>query len=222
MPKGRLEAFSDGVIAIIITIMVLEIATPAGPRPADLAPLWTSFFSYALSFFSVGACWNNHHHLLNLVDKVSGRMLWANLFFLFVLSFVPVATDWIDKTSFAAFPTMVYILLNIVVSLAYMLLETVVRRSHRTVANGIKAELDEMTPRQAALIKRRSTFKERWTIGFELAALVLALAMPGTRLAYAALILAYGPWIIPDLRIVHVLDWLAEEEESAEVSQSDE
>ena len=216
MPKGRLEAFSDGVIAIIITIMVLEIATPAGPRPADLTPLWTSFLSYALSFFSVGMYWNNHHHLLNLVDKVSGRMLWANLFFLFVLSFIPVATDWIDKTSFAAFPTMVYILLNIVVSLAYMLLETVVRRSHRTVANGIKAELDEMTPRQAALIKRRSTVKERWTIGFELVALALAYVMPGTRLAYVALILAYGLWIIPDLRIVHVLDWLAEEEESGE------
>ena len=96
MPKGRLEAFSDGVIAIIITIMVLEIKTPTGATPADLLANWTSLLSYALSFFFVGVYWNNHHHLLNLVDKVNGRMLWANLLFLFVLSFVPVATDGID------------------------------------------------------------------------------------------------------------------------------
>lgn len=214
MPKGRLEAFSDGVIAIIITIMVLEIATPAGPRPADLAPLWTSFFSYALSFFSVGAYWNNHHHLLNLVDKVNGRMLWANLLFLFVLSFVPVATDWIDKTSFAAFPTVVYAVLNMLVSLAYMNLENVIRRSHRMRHAGNPHV--ELTPQQLAVMRRRSTAKERWTLALELVSLVLAVVMPTQRLAYVALIASVLLWVVPDLRIVHVLDWLAEEEDPGE------
>lgn len=217
MPKGRLEAFSDGVIAIIITIMVLAIAAPQGPAPADLMALAPSFLSYALSFFFVGVYWANHHHLLNLVDKVNGRMLWANLLFLFVLSLVPVATDWIDKTGFAAFPTVVYAVLNMLVSLAYMGLETVVRRSHRRPVGSdkcrAKAVRDELTPRQIALVKRRSTAKERATLILEAVSLVLALALPSTRLAYVTLILSICLWIVPDLRIVHALDWLAEEEQ---------
>lgn len=211
MPKGRLEAFSDGVIAIIITIMVLAISAPKGSAPADLLALAPSFLSYALSFFFVGVYWANHHHLLNLVAKVSGRMLWANLLFLFVLSLVPVATDWIDKTGFAAFPTVVYTVLNMLVSLSYMGLETVVRRSHRAPTADEKARAG-LTPKQAVLVKRRSTAKERATLVLETVSLVLALALPTTRLAYVTLILAIGLWIVPDLRIVHVLDWLAEED----------
>ena len=198
MPKGRLEAFSDGVIAIIITIMVLEIKTPTGATPADLLANWTSLLSYALSFFFVGVYWNNHHHLLNLVDKVNGRMLWANLLFLFVLSFVPVATDWIDKTSFAAFPTVVYAVLNMLVSLAYMNLENVIRRSHRMRHAGNPHV--ELTPQQLAVMRRRSTAKERWTLALELVSLVLAVVMPTQRLAYVALIASVLLWVVPDLR----------------------
>jgi len=213
MPKGRLEAFSDGVIAIIITIMVLEISAPDGASPADLLSLSSSFKSYALSFLFVGVYWNNHHHLLNLVNKVGGRMLWANLLFLFALSLVPVATDWIDKTGFAAFPTVVYVVLSILVSLAYMLLETVVRRSHCPSKGQDTAPSIDLTPQQIALIKRRSTAKERWTLVFEAVSLALSLVLPTTRLAYVALLLALCLWVVPDLRIVHVLDWLASEED---------
>ncbi len=102
MDKGRMEAFSDGVIAIIITIMVLGITAPDGDELADLLGLLPAIAAYAVSFVGVGTYWNNHHHLLKLVNRVTGRMLWSNLAFLFVLSFFPLATDWMQKTEFAA------------------------------------------------------------------------------------------------------------------------
>lgn len=214
MPKGRLEAFSDGVIAIIITIMVLEIKAPDGSSPSDLTALLPSFLSYALSFFFVGAYWNNHHHLLNIVGKVNGRMLWANLFFLFVLSLVPVATDWIDKTSFAAFPTVVYTVLNMLVALAYMNLERVVGLSHhRDAMHGGSLPVD-LPPEKVEKIRRQTFAKERWTLEINLVAIVLALLLPSQHLAYVALIVSVGLWVVPDLRIVRALDWLAAEEDS--------
>ena len=93
MDKGRMEAFSDGVIAIIITIMVLGITAPDGDELADLLGLLPAIAAYAVSFVGVGTYWNNHHHLLKLVNRVTGRMLWSNLAFLFVLSFFPLATE---------------------------------------------------------------------------------------------------------------------------------
>ena len=212
MPKGRLEAFSDGVIAIIITIMVLEIKTPDGSSPRDLMALLPSFLSYALSFFFVGVYWNNHHHLLNLVQKVNGRMLWANLLFLFVLSLVPVATDWIDRTAFAAFPTIAYAVLNVLVSLAYMNLERLVRCSHGIPKETGKVNAPDLTSEEIAILRRRSYAKERYTIYLEVLSLVLAWLLPSQRLAYVAIVASIGLWIVPDLRIVHALDWLAEEE----------
>lgn len=128
MTKGRLEAFSDGVIAIIITIMVLEIHAPEGATLADLQTLFTPFISYLVSFILVGTYWNNHHHLLQATDRINGRILWANLLFLFVFSLIPVSVSWINKTNFAALPTRVYIILNIMVSLCYMLLQRVIVR----------------------------------------------------------------------------------------------
>src|SRR5215471_9968545 len=105
MGKTRLEAFSDGVMAIIITIMVLELKVPHEPSLEALRPLGGSFASYVLSFVYLGIYWNNHHHMLHTVEKVSGGILWANLHLLFWLSLVPFVTDWMGENHFAAVPT---------------------------------------------------------------------------------------------------------------------
>jgi len=108
MTKGRLEAFSDGVIAIIITIMVLEMKVPHGDRLEDLVPLVPTFFSYVLSFTYVGIYWNNHHHMLHAATAVTGAMMWANLYLLFWLSLFPFATGWMGQNHFTAAPTALY------------------------------------------------------------------------------------------------------------------
>ena len=108
MTKGRLEAFSDGVIAILITIMVLELKVPHGADLADLRPLAPVFLSYVLSFIYLGIYWNNHHHLLHATHQVDGRILWANLHLLFWLSLVPFVTGWMGDNHFAAFPVALY------------------------------------------------------------------------------------------------------------------
>ena len=108
MLKGRLEAFSDGVIAIIITIMVLELKVPHGNDLAALRPLIPVFLSYVLSFIYIGIYWNNHHHLLQVVRLVNGRILWANLHLLFWLSLVPFVTGWMGENNFAALPVALY------------------------------------------------------------------------------------------------------------------
>src|SRR5919106_2337613 len=104
MQKNRLEAFSDGVLAIIITIMVLELKVPHGADPAALAPLIPVFLSYVLSFIYVGIYWSNHHHLLHAVQHVNGRILWTNLHLLFWLSLTPFVTDWMGENNFASWP----------------------------------------------------------------------------------------------------------------------
>src|ERR671937_462257 len=108
MRTGRLEAFSDGVIAIIITIMVLEMKVPHGDRLADLAPVVPTFLSYVLSFLYVGIYWNNHHHMLHATTTVTGSIMWANLHLLFWLSLFPFATGWMGENHFTAAPTMLY------------------------------------------------------------------------------------------------------------------
>lgn len=108
MGKSRLEAFSDGVIAIIITIMVLELRVPQGDRLADLAPLVPVFLSYTLSFVYLGIYWTNHHHLLHTVTRITGSMLWTNLHLLFWLSLIPFVTGWMGENHFAATPSALY------------------------------------------------------------------------------------------------------------------
>lgn len=210
MDKGRMEAFSDGVIAIIITIMVLGIAAPEGATLRDLLGLLPAIAAYAVSFVGVGTYWNNHHHLLKLVHHVDGRMLWSNLAFLFVLSFYPLATDWMQKTSFSSLPTTCYIALNMLVSLAYMNLERVIRHALGNDRRATAPSEDELSRR--VVVEKRSLVKERLTLGLELAALALALVLPATHLALVAMVLAFAPWIVPDLRIVRLLDFLAEDE----------
>src|SRR3981189_92444 len=108
MNSSRLEAFSDGVIAIIITIMVLDLKVPRGANVDALAPLIPNFLSYVLSFIYVGIYWNNHHHMLHTADEVTGRILWANLHLLFWLSLFPITTAWIGETHLAAAPCALY------------------------------------------------------------------------------------------------------------------
>jgi uncharacterized membrane protein len=122
MTKGRLEAFSDGVIAIIITIMVLELRAPHGTELEALRPLAPAFLSYVLSFVYVGIYWNNHHHLLHAARHVDGRILWANLYLLFWLSLFPFVTHWAGETSFAAVPIAVYGVVLLMAGFAYSLL----------------------------------------------------------------------------------------------------
>src|SRR5476649_1932315 len=123
MTKGRLEAFSDGVIAIIITIMVLELKVPHGTDFTDLRPVLPVFLSYVLSFIYVGIYWNNHHHLFQAVERVSGRILWANLHLLFWLSLFPFATGWIGENHLAATPVAVYGAVLFMAAVAYKLLQ---------------------------------------------------------------------------------------------------
>ncbi len=123
MNKNRLEAFSDGVIAIIITIMVLEFKVPHGEQWTDLLPLWPVFLSYVLSFVNVGIYWNNHHHLIHAAQKINGAILWANLNLLFWLSLMPFATAWMGENHFATAPVVLYCVDLCLCALAYMLLQ---------------------------------------------------------------------------------------------------
>jgi uncharacterized membrane protein len=123
MGKGRLEAFSDGVLAIIITIMVLELKVPHAADFEALRPLLPSFLSYVLSFIYVGIYWNNHHHMLHAAKRVSGRVLWANLILLFWLSLFPFATGWMGENHFEALPSAVYGFVLLMAAISYYLLQ---------------------------------------------------------------------------------------------------
>src|SRR5574340_784857 len=126
MGKNRLEAFSDGVLAIIITIMVLELKVPHGETLDALLPLVPVFLSYVLSFVYIGIYWNNHHHMLHVASKVSGPMLWANLHLLFWLSLFPFATGWMGENHFATAPSALYGAVLLMAALAYWILQGVI------------------------------------------------------------------------------------------------
>lgn len=132
MNKNRLEAFSDGVLAIIITIMVLELQAPEGSDFKSLFKLFPVFISYVLSFIYVGIYWNNHHHMMHTVKKVTGGILWANLHLLFWLSLIPFATAWIGEHQFAPFPMLTYGFVLLMCALAYFILQNQIIKKHGT------------------------------------------------------------------------------------------
>ncbi len=138
MNKNRLEAFSDGVIAIIITIMVLEMKVPHGNELSDLVRLIPVFLSYVLSFIYIGIYWNNHHHLFHAVKKVDGRVLWANLHLLFWLSLLPFATGWMDENHFETYPVLLYGFVLLMAANAYYILIRVL--THHTNQNEILSD----------------------------------------------------------------------------------
>ncbi|MBN2638367.1 MAG: DUF1211 domain-containing protein [Bacteroidales bacterium] len=148
MNKGRLEAFSDGVLAIIITIMVLEIKVPHGSSFKDLTPIIPVLLSYILSFIYIGIYWNNHHHMMQTVNKVSGSILWANLHLLFWLSLIPFVTGWIGENHFGSNPMALYGFILLMSAIAYFILQTRIIKSQgkdsilsRAVGKDIKGKI---------------------------------------------------------------------------------
>src|SRR5215470_14415024 len=132
MGKGRIEAFSDGVLAIIITIMVLELKAPHGGELQALRPLLPVFLGYLLSFINVGIYWNNHHHMLHATRRINGRIMWANLHLLFWLSLIPVVTAWVGDNPQAPLPTSLYGVVLILAAIAYLILERAIVRENGT------------------------------------------------------------------------------------------
>src|SRR6476646_2215967 len=128
MAKGRLEAFTDGVMAVLITIMVLELKVPHGTGREALEPILPVFLTYILSFINLGIYWNNHHHMLHATQRVNGAVLWANLHLLFWLSLVPFVTGWMGENGFAALPTAVYGVVLLCAAIAYTILQMAIIR----------------------------------------------------------------------------------------------
>ncbi len=191
MTKGRLEAFSDGVIAIIITITVLLIDVPNGNDWPDLMAIMPITISYTISFIVVGTNWVNHHHLMQAAGSVNGKMLWANLLYLLVLSFIPVTTGWVGKSEFSMIPVRVYVIMNLATVLSYILLE-------KTVVHASDCKIIQT----AAEDKR----KEQWTVVTELIALGFSFIPVIHYVSCPLLVIAVAPWIIPDLRMKRVIE----------------
>ncbi|RQO61130.1 hypothetical protein DBR47_07785 [Paucibacter sp. KBW04] len=185
MGKGRLEAFSDGVIAIIITIMVLEIKVPHGEDFAALQPLLPVFLSYVLSFIYVGIYWNNHHHLLHAAKNVSGGALWANLHLLFWLSLIPFVTGWMGENHWQPLPVALYGFVLLMAGLAYYMLVRVLLRIHSADSALAKALGKDV--------------KGRLSLVFYALAIALAYVHVGLAIGLYACVAAM--WLIPDRRI---------------------
>jgi uncharacterized membrane protein len=185
MEPARLEAFTDGVVAIIITIMVLEIRVPHG---ADLTALQADvpvLLAYLLSYVNVGIFWNNHHHMLHVTERIDGKVLWANLGLLFWLSLVPFVIRWIDEAGFTALPTAAYGVVLACAAVSYIILQ------RRIIAvNGLDSRL---------AVALGSDFKGKLSLGLYLAAIPLAFARPWIAIVlYVTVALS---WLVPDTRI---------------------
>lgn len=189
MGKGRLEAFSDGVIAIIITIMVLELKVPHDASLEAVAHLAPVFLSYVLSFVYVGIYWNNHHHMLHATKSVTGATLWANLFLLFWLSLIPFVTAWMGENHFAKWPVISYGFVLIMNAIAYTILAKQLVRHHgenSVLAHAIGSDT-----------------KGKISMGIYAAAIALAFVHPW--LGFALYFVVAAIWIIPDRRIERII-----------------
>ena len=163
MTRNRLEAFSDGVIAILITIMVLELTIPHHDQLADLWDLRYVFLSYVLSFVYLAIYWNNHHHVLYLTERVTGGVLWANMHLLFWLSLVPFATAWMGENSFASTPTAVYGVVLLMAAIAYYILVRVIIRSQGTGLAAGAGDRQRLQGQDLARALRRRRSRSRWS-----------------------------------------------------------
>ncbi|MES2650596.1 MAG: TMEM175 family protein [Bacteroidota bacterium] len=189
MKKGRIEAFSDGVIAIIITIMVLELKVPHAKEFKDLMPLLFVFLSYVLSFIYVGIYWNNHHHMFMVVNKVNGSVLWANMHLLFWLSMIPFTTAWMGENHFAPAPIALYGFVLLMNGLAYSILTNVLIKHHgnesvlsKAVGGGFKGKLSVA----CYILAIACSFFEVWISG-------------------ALYVLVALVWLVPDKRIEKIV-----------------
>ena len=189
MTKGRLEAFSDGVIAILITIMVLELKIPHGADFAALEPLLPVFLTYVLSFIYLAIYWNNHHHMLHATDRVNGRILWANMYLLFWLSLVPFVTGWMGENHFAPLPTALYGVVLLSAAIAYTIL-----------SQSIIASQGENSKLRRAIGKDR----KGW-VSIALYALAIPLAFVHQWMSDGIYVAVALMWLIPDRRIESAL-----------------
>jgi uncharacterized membrane protein len=189
MNKNRLEAFSDGVIAIIITIMVLELKVPHGESADTLKPLLPVLLSYVLSFIYLAIYWNNHHHMLHTLHKVTGPILWANLHLLFWLSLIPFTTGWMGENHFAELPTALYGIVLLMAAIAYFILQTMI----------IASQGRESLLRKAI----GSDWKGKLSPVLYLIAIVAAFGSHWV--AKAIYVLVALIWLVPDRRIERVL-----------------
>ena len=190
MGKSRIEAFSDGVLAIIITIMVLELKVPHDASLTALGHLWPVIISYVLSFVNLGIYWNNHHHMFHAVKRVGGGVLWANLHLLFWLSLVPFTTSWMGETQFAAVPTATYGAVLLMSAIAYWTLQRAIIRHDGTeslLAAALGTDFKGKMSPVLYMIAIPMAFVNRWIAG----ALYVAVALI---------------WLIPDRRIERVID----------------
>ena len=185
MTTGRLEAFSDGVLAIVITIMVLEMEVPHGSDFASLTPILPVFLSYVLSFVFLGIYWNNHHHLLQAATEVNGRVLWANLHLLFWLSLIPFVTGWMGENSFSSLPVAAYGTILLLAGLAYTLLSRALISHHG----------DEST----LAVAFGRDLKGKVSVG--LYAVAIPLAFLSSWLALLLYVIVALMWLVPDRRI---------------------
>jgi uncharacterized membrane protein len=185
MTTTRLEAFSDGVIAILITIMVLELRPPHEPSVQGLRPLIPIVFSYLLSFIFLGIYWTNHHHLLHAAEHVNGRVLWANLHLLFWLSLVPFVTAWVGETHFAQWPVALYGIVLLLAAIAYFIL--------------VRSLLTLHGPSSLLATALGSDFKGKISIVVYLVAILFSFVQPW--LGFAIYVLVAIMWLVPDRRI---------------------
>ena len=189
MSKNRLEAFSDGVIAILITIMVLELRVPHGEHLDAMKPLVPAFLSYILSFIYLGIYWNNHHHMLYTVGSVTGSILWANLHLLFWLSLIPFGTAWMGENHFAATPVAFYGVVLIMAAVAYFILQGLIIHSH-----GEDSVLKKAVGRDT---------RGKISLACYAAAIVCSFRLQSVSLALYALVALI--WLVPDKRIERIL-----------------
>ena len=189
MGKTRLEAFSDGVLAIVITIMVLELKVPHGESLAVLTPLWGVFLSYVLSFVYIGIYWNNHHHMLHTVHRVTGGILWANLHLLFWLSLVPFVTGWMGENHFASLPAAMYGVVLLMCALAYFILQQAIIASQGP----------------GSVLKRAVGGDWKGYLSPVLYVTGIAVSMPLPWLAVAIYAGVAIMWLVPDRRIERAL-----------------
>jgi uncharacterized membrane protein len=190
MGKGRLEAFSDGVLAIAITIMVLEMKAPQSPDPDALWPVLPAFLSYVLSFVYVGIYWNNHHHVFQAVERVNGTTLWANLHLLFWLSLIPFVTRWVGESHFATWPVAAYGVVLLMSALAWEADRRMLVRLH---------------DQDSTLVKTMGgNVKE--VVSLLLYAVAIGAAFVSTWVACALYILVAMIWIVPDRRVEREID----------------
>lgn len=185
MNSNRLEAFSDGVLAIIITIMVLELKVPHGTDLASLTPVLPVFLSYILSFIYVGIYWNNHHHMMHAVEKVSGGILWANLHLLFWLSLIPFVTGWVGENHFAELPMALYGVVLLMAAIAYFILQNrilALQGKDSLLAKALGKDIKGKASPIIYIVAIIASFYSPWTAG-------------------ALYILVALIWLIPDKRI---------------------